>query len=148
MTNQLGLHRHAATIASSRSADRLAMIDVLTTVSSSTDATLLALPAFPPFDPQADPIIGPRWMKWLTRFERPMTAMAITDPERMRALLLHFTGPDIDYIFDALTVPDVTGTATTYSVARDALTAYFTPKVNTAFEFYASDRLLKRRRKP
>ncbi|XP_014678719.1 PREDICTED: uncharacterized protein LOC106818534 [Priapulus caudatus] len=100
------------------------------------DPTIMALPAFPAFEVNLDSNIGPRWEKWLTRFERLMTAMAITDVTRKRAMLLHYAGTDVDEIFDTLTIEEATGDATEYSVATAALNAYFTPKANTAFEVY------------
>ena len=98
----------------------------------------MALPAFPPFDVYKDGNVGPRWSKWLTRLERLLTGMAITDPDRKRALLVHYGGPDLDDIFDTLTVRPVTENEpqTLYTHAVQALTDYFTPKTNIAFEVY------------
>ena len=64
--------------------------------------------------------------------------MDIHDPKRMRDLLLHYGGPDDDEIFDTLTVPamDIQQPMSEYDNAEKALTDYFTPKPNTAFEVY------------
>ena len=84
-----------------------------TTVSSTVhdnpaDASIMALPSFPQFDLRTYGNVGPRWKKWLSRFDRLMTSMNISDPMRMRALLLHYAGHEIDEIFDTLTVQEAT----------------------------------------
>ena len=59
--------------------------------------------------------------------------MNITDNKQKRAMLLHFTGPAVDEIFDTLAD---TGEAKDYDKAIDALNAHFIPKVNTLHEEY------------
>ena len=93
----------------------------------------LSLPSFPSFDVHLDGSVGPRWKKWLARFERLLIVTNITEAKHQRALLLHYAGPAVDEIFD--TLPD-TGEAKDYKKAIDALNAYFIPQVNTAFEEY------------
>jgi hypothetical protein len=92
-----------------------------------------SLPVFPPFDVHLDSHAGPRWTKWLTRFERLIVGMNITDATQKRALLLHYTGPDVDDIFE--TLPD-TGEDKDYKKAVECLNTYFVPKVNTVYEEY------------
>ena len=92
-----------------------------------------SLPNFPPFDVHVDGNVGPRWKKWLTRFERLLIATNITETKQQRALLLHYAGPAVDEIFD--TLPD-TGVDKDYKTAVDVLNAYFIPQVNSAFEEY------------
>jgi hypothetical protein len=92
-----------------------------------------SLPVFPPFDVHLDSNAGPRWTKWLTRFERLIVGMNITDATQKRALLLHYAGPDVDDIFE--TLPD-TGEDKDYKKAVECLNAYFVPKVNTIYEEY------------
>ena len=99
-------------------------------------APMVSLPTFPPFDIHADTNVGPRWTEWLARSDRLMTAMNISDQIRKRGLLLHYGGPDRDELFDTLTEAAATGTATVYSTATKALTDYFSPQENTAFEVY------------
>jgi hypothetical protein len=64
----------------------------------------ITIPVFPTFDVHLDSNGGPRWTKWLTRFERLIVGMNITDATQKRALLLHYAGPDVDDIFE--TLPD------------------------------------------
>ncbi len=90
------------------------------------------LPSFPSFNVN-DGNAGPRWKKWLARFERLLVALDIDDPARMRALLLHYAGPEVDEIFD--TFHDG-GLDDDFNAAKARLTEYFSPIVNTAFELY------------
>ena len=92
-----------------------------------------SLPVFPPFDVHLDSNAGPRWTKWLTRFERLIVGMNITDATQKRALLLHYAGPDVDDIFE--TLPD-TGEDKDYKKAVEYLNTYFVPKVNMVYEEY------------
>ena len=79
------------------------------------------LPVFQRFDVHADSNAGPRWKKWLPRFERLMVAMDISNEARKRALLLHYAG---------------TGDENNYKSAVEALTKYFNPRRNKAYEVY------------
>ena len=88
-------------------------------------STNFSLPNFPPFDVHVDGNVGPRWKKWLTRFERLLIATNITETKQQRALLLHYAGPAVDEIFD--TLPD-TGEDKDYKAAVDALNAYLSLK--------------------
>ena len=99
---------------------------------ASNDMSLAVLPPFPAFDVH-DSNAGPRWGKWLTRFERLLVGLNITDPTRKRALLLHYAGNDVDDIFDTLTD---TGDAAAYQQAADKLTEYFSPQKNRTYEVY------------
>jgi hypothetical protein len=92
-----------------------------------------SLPVFPPFDVHLDSNAGPRWTKWLTRFECLIVGMNITDATQKRAWLLDYAGPDVDDIFE--TLPD-TGEDKDYKKAVECLNAYFVPKVNTIYEEY------------
>ena len=91
------------------------------------------LPVFQRFDVHADSNAGPRWKKWLPRFERLMVAMDISNEARKRALLLHYAGTDVDEIFETL---DNTGDENDYKSAVEALTKYFNPRRNKAYEVY------------
>jgi hypothetical protein len=71
--------------------------------------------------------------KWLTRFEGLIVGMNITDATQKRPLLLHYTGPDVDDIFE--TLPN-TGEDKDYKKAVECLNTYFFPKVNTVYEEY------------
>ncbi|XP_037077867.1 uncharacterized protein LOC119098926 [Pollicipes pollicipes] len=63
-------------------------------------------------------------------------ATNITDPNRKKALLLHYAGEAVHDIFDALpTTADENGTDS-YGSTRDVLTSHFSPKRNLQFEVY------------
>ena len=59
--------------------------------------------------------------------------MGIEDPKQTRALLLHYSGPEVDEIFDTL---ENTGEKKDYKTAVEKLTAHFNPQVNTTYEVY------------
>jgi hypothetical protein len=90
------------------------------------------LPFFPPFVPDSDPAsTGPRWSKWVKRFENFLTAMNATEPKRKRALLLHYIGEVAYDIFDTLHE-----TGEDYDTAIEKRSGYFTPKKNIDYEVY------------
>ena len=89
------------------------------------------LPTFPKFDIHQDANAGPRWKKWLQRFERLLIAMDVKDDARKRALLLHYAGTDVDEVFETLE-----NVGDTYQAAADQLMKYFTPRRNVAYEVY------------
>ena len=91
-----------------------------------------SLPVPPPFDVHLNSNAGPCWTKWLTRFERLIVGMNITDATQKRALL-HYAGPDVDDIFE--TLPN-TGEDKDYKKAVECLNTYFVPKVNTIYKEY------------
>ena len=109
-------------------------------------ATAITPPALPPFDPTEQPV-GPRWMKWLNRFDNYLVAADITDPARKKALLLHYAGASVHDIYDALPAPAAQTDQTTpgqssaaeqdqYGSAKALLTSYFAPKKNLQFEIF------------
>ena len=54
------------------------------------------LPPFPPFSVHEDDAsVGPRWKKWLKRFEMYLAAHEVKDPTRKRALLLYSAGEEV-----------------------------------------------------
>ena len=92
------------------------------------------LPPFPPFSVHEDDAsVGPRWKKWLKRFEMYLAAHEVKDPTRKRALLLYSAGEEVADIFE--TLPDQ-GEEKEYDKAVTALNAYFQPKVNKTYEIY------------
>ena len=93
----------------------------------------VSLPTFPPFQVHLDGNVGPRWKKWLARFENLIVGMGIEDAKQKRALLLHYSGPEVDEIFDTL---EDTGEDKDYKKAVEKLTAHFNPQVNTTYEVY------------
>ena len=58
------------------------------------------------------------------------------DPKRQKALLLHYIGEEVNDIFETLTVSEPAEGETVLDVIIKALSEYFTPKQNTAFEEY------------
>ena len=54
------------------------------------------LPPFPPFSVHEDNAsVGPRWKKWLKRFEMYLAAHEVKDPTHKRALLLYSAGEEV-----------------------------------------------------
>ncbi len=94
------------------------------------------LPPFPQFDLSDPATLGPRWKKWLSRYENFTTAMNITEAARLKALLLHYAGDSVQDIFDTLTVADPTGAETVYTTAKAALSKYFDPRKNREYSLY------------
>ena len=89
--------------------------------------------SLPTFQVHQDSNVGPRWKKWLARFENLIIGMGIEDPKQKRALLLHYSGPEVDEIFDTL---EDTGEDKDYKKAVEKITAHFNPQVNTTYEVY------------
>ena len=107
------------------------------TASSSTQQSAVliprsGLPPFPPFDPLSNPAnTGPRWRKWLRRFENLLISLRETDPIVKRGLLLTYVGETTNDIFD--TLPN---TGTDYAAAVESLTQRFDPSTNKDMEIY------------
>ena len=93
----------------------------------------VSLPTFPAFQVHLDGNLGPRWKKWLAKFENLIVGMGITDAKQKRALLLHYSGPEVDEIFNTL---EDTGEDEDYKTAVEKLTAHFNPQVNTTYEVF------------
>ena len=90
------------------------------------------LPPFPPFDPLSNPAnTGPRWRKWLRRFENLLVSLRETDPVVKRGLLLTYVGEATNDIFDTLPT-----TGTDYAAAVESLTQRFDPSTNKDMEIY------------
>ena len=103
------------------------------TILTTFDHMAVSLPTFPPFQVHLDGNVGPRWKKWLARFENLIVGMGNEDAKQKRALLLHYSGPEVDEIFDTL---EDTGEDKDYTKAVEKLTAHFNPQVNTTYEVY------------
>ena len=69
----------------------------------------------------------------MKRFNNLMAAMDVKEESRKRALLLHYSGEEVNDLFD--TLPD-TGEDNDYKEACEALTRYFTPRKNVSFEIF------------
>ena len=106
----------------------------------------LSLSAFPMFDTQTDPTsIGPRWRKWMVRFENRIKAMNLTDPERKLALLLDYAGEDVHDDFLTLTVPPAQAAAAgndppgndIYHRSIVAHNTHYAPQVQREYEVFS-----------
>ena len=96
-----------------------------------------ALQTFPFFDPNADqgaPGVG--FKKYIARFRNLIVATNIEDPKCQKALLLHYIEEEVNDIFETLTVSEPAEGETVLDVTIKALSEYFTPKQNSAFEEY------------
>ncbi len=97
-------------------------------------AGVAELPSFPLFDVNAEPAsLSPKWKKWMMRFETFLTAAAITDKTRKRAMLLYYAGEQVQDIFE--TFPDK-GDPDDFDKAVQLLTEYFSPSHNVEYEIY------------
>jgi len=95
------------------------------------------IPSFPEFDVDGEPTsVGPRWEKWLSRFENMLTAMSIDDSVRQKALLLHLAGSRVYEIAETLNMTPANDETNVFKAAKDALTLHFKPKKNIQFETY------------
>ncbi|KAK3752856.1 hypothetical protein QZH41_000328 [Actinostola sp. cb2023] len=95
------------------------------------------LPTFPSFNLDDDlGAPGPRWRKYVARFRNLLVALNIESKPRQRALLLHYVGEQVNDIFETLPNTDAGEDENPLDKAIDALTAYFEPKKNLAYEEY------------
>ena len=92
----------------------------------------VSLPTFPACQVNLDGNVGPRWKKWLARFENLIVGMGIKDEKQKHALLLHYSGPEVDKIFD--TLEDTSQDRLQKAVEK--LTAHFNPQVNSTYGVY------------
>lgn len=93
---------------------------------------MLNLPTVSSFDAETggeQSGLGPKWDKWILRFENYIAALAITNEAQKRALLLHSVGQVTFEKFQTLA-----GTGDDYKTAKDKLTDYFKPRVNKEYE--------------
>ena len=108
---------------------------------------MAAMPSFEPFDVGSDPSsVGFRWKRWLKLFQNFLAAMNVTDDDRKKAMLLHYSGGEVFDIFETLdssikvktpanaaaNVAAVNETA--YEASVRALQDYFNPRQNVDFE--------------
>ena len=70
---------------------------------------------------------GSRWSKWLTKFENILCGLAIEDPKRKKAPLLHYTGDEGFDVYDSFTATQK-GDENSYDTVKASFTTYFTPK--------------------
>lgn len=88
--------------------------------------------ALPAFDTETDPSsVGPRWTKWIQRFENYITAVNITGDARQKALLLHLAGERVHDIYDTLAAEQ-----DKFADVKMKLGTNFTPKKNVQYQVY------------
>ena len=73
-----------------------------------------------------------RWERWLRRFDNFVVAKGIDNDTRIKAMMLHHAGETVFELSESVGVLDTD----TYAVAREKLTAYFTPRRNTEYEIF------------
>ena len=96
-----------------------------------------ALPLFPKFDisPESG-TLGMHWKKHVTCFQNLLVALNITDKLRQKALLLHCAGKEVNNILEMLPDTDTREDECPLEKTIDAISAYFQPKQNIAYEEY------------
>ena len=78
-----------------------------------------------PFQLSPAESVGPRWERWVARFENYLVATKIEDDDRKRAQLLHVGGSDVFDVFLGLATQP-----TSYDETKEALDNHFAPKRN------------------
>ena len=104
----------------------------------------VSLPTFLAFQVHLDGNVGPRWKKWLARFENLIIGMGVEDAKQKHALLLHYSGPEVDEIFDIL---EETGEDKDYKKAMENLPLISIPKSTQLTRSTISEKLSKTKAK-
>jgi hypothetical protein len=86
---------------------------------------------------------GPKWKRWLSRFEHGLVASKITDKGQMKALLLCHVGDRVYEIYES-----VADKADDFDGVVKKLNAHFNPKVNEEFEIYNFRRINQSKQEP
>ena len=93
----------------------------------------LSLPEFPPFETDDLSTAGPRWKKWICRFEILLLALDIkntpAEKARKKSLLLHYMGSSCYDVYETIKVDDED-----YAAVKTKMAEYFVPKCNADFE--------------
>ena len=94
------------------------------------------LPSFDSFSLDDTSSAGPRWRKYLARFEVLITALNLQNQAvRKRALLLHYAGEQVYEIFETFTDAQKGGDDEDgYKTLKASFTAYFEPRRNIDYE--------------
>ena len=74
-----------------------------------------------------------RWERWFRACELYMGASGVTDDKQKRQVSLHCAGTDVLDI--CYTLPN---TGETYTAAKEKITAYFTSRKNTSYNFHSA----------
>ena len=84
------------------------------------------------FNINAEPSnVGPRWRKWLGRFETYLIAINIDADERKKALLLYLAGEEVEELYNTIKPAEQ---AEDFAHVKERLTAHFDPQVNEEYE--------------
>ena len=96
------------------------------------------LPVFEAFSTDDSASLGPRWRKYLARFEVLVTALNLQNsPQRKRALLLHYAGEHVYGIYDTFSDEQKGGDDEAgYQTLKASFTTYFEPKKNIDYETF------------
>ena len=96
------------------------------------------LPPFESFNIEDNASLGPRWKKYLARFELLVTATDLGgQPARKRALLLHYAGEQVFEIYDTFTDQQKgEDNEEGYQRLKTSLSEYFEPKKNIDYEVF------------
>ena len=87
-----------------------------------------SLPNFPSFPiHNEENSAGSRWSKWLSKSENMLCGLAIEDPKRKKAPLLHYIGDEGFDVYDSFTATQK-GDENSYDTVKASFTTYFTPK--------------------
>ena len=98
----------------------------------------MSLPTFEEFSTDDTASLGPRWRKYLARFDVLVTALNLqNNAVRKRALLLHYAGENVYEIYETFTDAQKGGDDEAgYQTLKTSLTTYFEPKKNVDYETY------------
>ena len=95
-----------------------------------------SLPNFPSFPiHNEENSAGSRWSKWLSKSENMLCGLAIEDPKRKKAPLLHYIGDEGFDVYDSFTATQK-GDENSYDTVKAFFTTYFTPRKNIVYETY------------
>ncbi len=89
------------------------------------------LPPFPHFNTSEHFGLGPRWERWLNRFENFLIALNITTDVRKKALLLHYAGEGVYEVYETLREA-----ADDYDAVKTKLTIHFKPLKHTQYHVW------------
>ena len=76
--------------------------------------------------------VGPRWERWVARFENYLLAANVTAEGRKKGQLLHFAGEDVFEVYLSFGSPS----NLTFQEMKARLTAHFLPKRNKEYEVF------------
>ena len=96
------------------------------------------IPTFEKFSVDDSSTVGPRWRKYLARYEFLISAMGIGNQSaRKRALLLHYAGEQVFDIYETFSdAQKGEETEEGYQTLKQSLTDYFVPKKNVDYETF------------